>query len=188
MAMRRKYRRTKLSAAESAELWERWKKGEGLHVIGQALGRGHTSIAGHIRPSGGIRPPARRRSSRVLTFAEREEISRGIVEGRSLRAIARALGRSPSTVSREIGRNGGLRRYRAEASDQRAWKQALRPKPCKLALENAAGSGHSSAYQGIGGSAVGTSGFRHGRKSARVFCNQSAVGVPTFVRYVMSNW
>ena len=135
MAMRRKYRRTKVSAAESAELWERWKKGEGLHVIGQALGRGHTSIAGHIRPSGGIRPPARRRSSRVLTFAEREEISRGIVEGRSLRAIARALGRSPSTVSREIGRNGGSRRYRAEASDQRAWKQALRPKLCKLALE-----------------------------------------------------
>ncbi len=134
MAMRRIYRRTKVSAAESAELWERWKCGEGLHAIGAALGRGHTSIAAHIRPSGGIRPPARRRSVRSLTLAEREEISRGIVEGRSVRAIARALGRTASTVSREIGRNGGSRRYRAEASDQRAWKQALRPKLCKLAM------------------------------------------------------
>ena len=134
MAMKRKYCRTRVTAAESAELWERWKKGEGLHAIGAALGRGHTSIFAHLRPSGGIRPPARRRSSRVLTLAEREEISRGIVEGRSVRAIARALGRAASTVSREIGRNGGSRRYRAEASDQRAWKQALRPKLCKLAM------------------------------------------------------
>ena len=78
MTMRRAYRRTKVSAAESAELWERWKKGEGLHAIGQALGRGHTSIAGHVRPSGGIRPPARRRSMRALTTVEREEISREI--------------------------------------------------------------------------------------------------------------
>lgn len=134
MAMRRIYRRTKVSAAESAELWERWKCGEGLHAIGAALGRGHTSIAAHIRPSGGIKPPARRRSVRSLTLAEREEISRGLVEGRSLRAIAKALRRSASTISREIRRNGGSRRYRAEASDQRAWKQALRPKLCKLAI------------------------------------------------------
>ena len=134
MTMRREYRRTKVSAAESAELWERWKKGEGLHAIGQALGRGHTSIAGHVRPSGGIRPPARRRSMRALTMAEREEISRGIVGGLSVRAIARALNRSASTVSREIRRNGGLRRYRAEAADKLAWKRALRPKLCKLAI------------------------------------------------------
>lgn len=134
MAMRRKYRRTMITAAESAELWERWKRGEGLHAIGQALGRGHTSIDAHIRPSGGIKPPARRRSVRALTMAEREEISRGIVGGWSVRAIARALGRSASTVSREIGRNGGSRRYRAEAADKLAWKRALRPKPCKLAL------------------------------------------------------
>jgi IS30 family transposase len=134
MAMKRKYRRTRVTAAESAELWERWKKGEGLHAIGQALGRGHTSIFAHIRPSGGIKPPARRRSVRALSMAEREEISRGIVEGRSVRAIARVLGRSASTVSREIGRNGGSRRYRAEAADKLAWSQALRPKPCKLAM------------------------------------------------------
>ena len=94
MTMRREYRRTRISAAESAELWARWKKGEGLHAIGQALGRGHTSIAAHVRPCGGIRPPARRRSMRALTMADREEISRGIVGGRSVRAIARALSRS----------------------------------------------------------------------------------------------
>lgn len=134
MTMRRAYRRTKVSGAESAELWERWKKGEGLHAIGQALGRGHTSIFAHIRPSGGIKPPARRRSVRALTMAEREEISRGIVEGRSVRAIARGLGRSASTVSREIHRNGGLGRYRAAAADKLAWKRALRPKRCKLAI------------------------------------------------------
>jgi IS30 family transposase len=134
MAMKRKYCRTRITAAESVELWERWKRGEGLHAIGQALGRGHTSIAAHIRPSGGIRPPVRRRSARALTLGEREEISRGIVAGRSVRAIARVLGRAASTISREIRRNGGSRRYRAEASDQRAWKQALRPKLCKLAM------------------------------------------------------
>lgn len=134
MAMRREYRRTKVSAAESAELWERWKKGEGLHAIGQALGRRHTSVFAHIRPSGGIKPPVRRRSVRALTMAEREEISRGIVEGRSVRTIARVLGRSASTVSREIHRNGGLGRYRAAAADKLAWKRALRPKRCKLAI------------------------------------------------------
>ena len=131
--MRRMYGRTKITAAESADLWERWKRGEGLHAIGQALGRGHTSNFAHLRPSGGIKPPARRRSTRALAMAEREEISRGIVEGRSVRAIAKALGRAASTISREIGRNGGARHYRAEASDQRAWKQARRPKLCKLA-------------------------------------------------------
>jgi IS30 family transposase len=132
MAMKRKYCR--IGAAQSAELWERWKKGEGLHAIGRVLGARHTSIFAHLSPSGGIRPPTRRRSVRALTMVEREEISRGIVEGQSVRAIARVLGRSASTVSREIGRNGGPRRYRAEAADKRAWKRALRPKPCKLAV------------------------------------------------------
>jgi hypothetical protein len=125
MAMRRKYCRTRVTAAESAELWERWKKGEGLHAIGQALGRGHTSIFAHIRPSGGIKPPARRRSVRALTMADREEISRGMVEGRSVRAIARVLGRSASTVSREIVRNGGSRRYRTELEQLRVSRTKL---------------------------------------------------------------
>lgn len=128
----RRYRR--ISAVQSAELWERWKKGEGLKSIGRVFGRTSSCIFNHIRYSGGIRPPSRRRSRLALTLAEREEISRGLVAGRSLRSIAVALGRSPSTLSREIGRNGGSGRYRAAAADSRAWKQTLRPKPCKFAV------------------------------------------------------
>ena len=132
--MQRRYRR--ISAVESAELWERWKTGEGLRSIGRSFGRTSSCIFNHIRYSGGIRPPSRRRSPLALTLAEREEISRGLVAGRSLRSMAIALGRSPSTLSREIGRNGGSRRYRAATADSRAWKQALRPKLCKLALHD----------------------------------------------------
>jgi IS30 family transposase len=98
--MERRYRR--ISAAQSAELWERWKKGEGLKSIGRVLGRTSSCIFNHIRYSGGIGPPPRRRSRLALTLAKREEISRGLVAGRSLRSMARALGRSPSTLSREI--------------------------------------------------------------------------------------
>ena len=132
--MTRRYRR--LSAAQSADLWERWKRGEGLNSIGRAFGTTSSSIFNHIRHSGGIRPPSRRRSRLALTLAEREEISRGLVAGRSLRSLAAALGRSPSTLSREIGRNGGSRCYRAATADSRAWKRALRPKPCKLAVHD----------------------------------------------------
>ena len=136
MGMERKYHRIGFTAAQSAELWERWKKGEGLKSIGRALGKPSSCIFAHIRPSGGIMPPARRRSELALTLAEREEISRGLVVDRSVRSMARVLGRSPSTVSREIRRDGGSRWYRAAAADKRAWKQALRPKPCKLALHD----------------------------------------------------
>ena len=136
MGMKRKYHRIGFTAAQSAELWERWRKGEGLKSIGRALGKPSSCIFAHIRPSGGIMPSARRRSRLALTLAEREEISRGLVTDRSVRAMARALGRSPSTVSREIGRNDGSGRYRAAAADKRAWKQALRPKPCKLAVHD----------------------------------------------------
>ena len=132
--MRRKYRRVGFTAAQSAELWERWKKGEGLKAIGRVFGKPSSCIFAHIRPSGGIKPLSRRRSLRVLSLAEREEISRGLVAGRSLRSIAAALARSPSTISREISRNGGAAHYRAAAADGQAWKQALRPKPCKLAI------------------------------------------------------
>ena len=120
------YHRVGFTAALSAELWERWKKGEGLKSNGRAFGKPSSCIFAHLRPSGGIMPPARRRSRLALTMAEREEISRRIVEGQSVRAIARMLARAASTVSREIGRNGGLGRYRAAAADKRAWKQALR--------------------------------------------------------------
>ena len=132
MAMK-KYR-VGFTAAQSAELWERWKKGEGLKSIGRAFGKPSSCIFAHLRPSGGIMPPARRRSRLALTMAEREEISRGIVEGQSVRAIARMLARAVSTVSREISRNGGAGCYRAAAADKLAWTQALRPKPCKLAI------------------------------------------------------
>ena len=132
--MRRRYRRIGFTAAQSAELWERWKKGEGLKSIGRVFGKTSSSIFAHIRPSGGIKPAARRRSSRALTLPEREEISRGLVAGRSLRAIATALRRAPSTISREISRNGGAARYRAAGAESQAWKRALRPKPCKLAV------------------------------------------------------
>ena len=130
----RKYHWVGFTAAQSAELWERWKKGEGLKSIGRVFGKPSSCIFAHLRPSGGIMPPARRRSRLALTMAEREEISRGIVEGQSVRAIARMLARAASTVSREISRNGGMGRYRAAAADKLAWKQALRPKACKLAM------------------------------------------------------
>ena len=132
--MGRHYKRVGFSPAQSAELWDRWQKGEGLKSIGQVLGKPSSCIFSHLRPTGGIRPQQRRRSRHALTLAEREEISRGLVAGRSIRSMASLLGRAPSTVSREIHRNGGHRRYRAEAADQRAWQAALRPKPCKLAL------------------------------------------------------
>jgi IS30 family transposase len=128
-----KGRRRYFSAAESAQIWDRWQRGEGLRFIGRVFGKTSSSIFAHLRPHGGIRPLPRRRSSRSLTLAEREEISRGMATGASLRAIAARLGRAPSTVSRELHRNGGRRRYRAAAADKRAWDRALRPKPCKLA-------------------------------------------------------
>lgn len=121
------------TAAESAQIWDRWQRGEGLKLIGRVFGKTSSSIFAHLRPHGGIRPALRRRSRRVLSLAEREEISRGVAAGASLRSIANRLGRAASTVSRELRRNGGLRRYRAATADRCAWDRALRPKPCKLA-------------------------------------------------------
>ena len=134
MGLRRK--RRFFTAAESAEIWDRWRRGEGLKSIGRVFGKTSSSIFAHIRPNGGIRPSPRRRSRLALTLAEREEISRGLVHGHSLRRIACSLGRAPSTVVREIARNGGPGPYRAAASDRRAWDRARRPKPCKLAMHD----------------------------------------------------
>ena len=134
--MRKPYQRVGFTSAQITELWERWKRGEGLKAIGRVFGKPSSCIFNHIKPTGGIKPAARRRSRLALTLAEREEISRGLVAGRTVRAMAAALGRSPSTVSRELARNGGSRRYRAAAADKRAWKKALRPKPCKLATHS----------------------------------------------------
>jgi transposase, IS30 family len=121
------------TAVQSAEIWDRWQRGEGLKLIGRVFGKTSSSIFAHLRPHGGIRPAPRSRSRRALSLAEREEISRGVATGASLRSIAARLGRASSTVSRELRRNGGHRRYRAAAADQRAWDRALRPKVCKLA-------------------------------------------------------
>lgn len=122
-----------LSEQQKRELWQRWKEGQSLTEIGDALGRHAASIHGVVSHTGGIAPPARRRSARSLTVAEREEISRGLAAGHSIRAIARSLGRAASTVSREIARNRGVGRYRAADADDRAWRRALRPKRCRLA-------------------------------------------------------
>ena len=134
--MRLRRKRRFFTAAESAEIWDRWRRGEGLKSIGRVFGKGSSSIFAHISPTGGIRPPPRRRSRLALTLAEREEISRGLAHGHSLRRIACRLERAPSTVSREIARNGGSGPYRAAASDRRAWDRARRPKPCKLAMHD----------------------------------------------------
>ncbi len=123
--------RIKYTAAQKAEIWDRWQRGESLNAIGRLFDRPSSSIFNQLAPTGGIRPPPRRRSRLALTLAEREEISRGVVAGHSVRAMADSLGRAPSTVSREIKRNGGSRRYRAARADQLAWDRARRPKPCK---------------------------------------------------------
>jgi IS30 family transposase len=127
-------RRYGLSSAQKAEIWRRWKAGESLHEIGRALGKDHGSIHFLLSQHGGIVPAVRRRSERTLTLAEREEISRGLASGSSIREIARNLQRAASTVSREVARHGGRPRYRASKADHQAWKSALRPKPCLLAL------------------------------------------------------
>ena len=134
MAKRRS--RRLFTASESAEVWDRWQRGEGLRLIGRVFGRTSSAIFQHLKPHGGIRPAPRRRSQRALSLCEREEISRGIAAGESLRSIAAGLHRAPSTVSRELGRNGGRGRYRAAAADHRAWGRALRPKQCKLAMHD----------------------------------------------------
>ena len=118
-------------------MWDRWQAGDSTYEIARLFDRGHASIQGVLAKTGGIRPRPRRRSRLALTLAEREEISRGMVAGRSLRAIAASLGRAPSTVSREIKRNEGRRRYRASRADQAARDRARRPKTCKL-VENRA--------------------------------------------------
>jgi transposase, IS30 family len=120
------------TAAEKAELWDRWKRGESLKA-GRAFGKQSSSIYFLVAPHGGIRPAERRRSRLALTLAEREVISRGVTAHQSARSIARLLGRSPSTVSREMNRNGGCGRYRATLADENAWTRARRPKCCKLA-------------------------------------------------------
>ena len=136
-------RRIYYSAAQRAEIWDRWKAGESMSSIGRRFDRESSSVFSVLSPTGGIRPADRRRASRALSLGEREEISRGLSTRCSLRGIARLLGRSPSTISREILRNGGPEQYRATGSDQAAWDRAQRPKLCKLACLLAITGPHS---------------------------------------------
>jgi len=129
--------RIKYTAEQKTEIWDRWQRGESMNAIGRAFDRPSSSIFGQLAPSGGIRPPPRQRSRLALTQAEREEISRGIACHLSLRAIATQLGRAPSTISRELKRNGGVADYRATQADQAAWDRARRPKRCKLVCNRA---------------------------------------------------
>jgi IS30 family transposase len=117
---------------QKAMMWERWKKGESLHQISQLFDRNHSSIQRILAETGGIRPAERRRAPFALTLTEREEISRSLAAGHSIRFIAELLKRAPSTISREINRNGGEQGYRASQADQAAWDRAHRPKSCKL--------------------------------------------------------
>ena len=127
-------KRSRLSPTQKTDSWRRWKAGQSLHEIGRAYGKPHPSIRCVLLPRGGIPPGARRRSRRVLTLAERENISRGIACGSSLREIASHLDRAASTVSREVTRHGGRPGYRAHEADNQAWESALRPKRCLLAV------------------------------------------------------
>src|SRR5688572_1902182 len=122
------------TAKQKTELWERWKSGQSVLAISRALERRNKSgVQQIVALHGGIAPAPRRRSVTALRLEEREEISRGIAAGRSIRGIAQGLRRSPSTVSREIRRNGSSQAYRASRADRHAWERALRPKPCRLA-------------------------------------------------------
>jgi len=126
---------TKLCAQERAQVWERWVRGEQIADIARALKRAEPSVARELDYTGGIAPRAQRRSKRVFSLSEREEISRGLSAEESIRRIARRLGRAPSSVSREIRRHGGRQWYRASRADARAWKRARRPKRCRLSIE-----------------------------------------------------
>ena len=126
-------RRARMTWSERNELWKRWRAGESVVDIARALARERTGVGRIITAGGGIAPPPRCRSRRVLSTTEREEISRGLADGQSLRALARCLGRAPSTISREVHRHGGRAAYRAHRADRRAWGWARRPKAGRLA-------------------------------------------------------
>jgi IS30 family transposase len=119
--------------SQKALMWERWQKGESLQQIAQLFDRNHSSVQRILAERGGIRPAPRCRAKVTLTLAEREEISRAMVAGHSMRSVATRLGRAPSTISREVNRNGGRGWYRASGADKAAWDHARRPKTCKLA-------------------------------------------------------
>lgn len=118
---------------ERHRCWQLWRQGLGFSDIARDIDSKPGTVFGLIRLNGGFPPKQRYRNQLHLTLQEREEISRGIAKGLAIRAIATQLSRSPSTISREINRHGGVNCYRATKADQVAWKNACRPKLCKLA-------------------------------------------------------
>ncbi len=162
-----------LSREKRAELWERWKSGQCASDIARALERTKGAIHHVLAFNGGIAPVARRRCPVALVLDEREEISRGIAAGRSIRGIAAGLGRSPSTVSREVARHGGRSAYRATEADARAWERALRPKPCRLAQPSRA---TMARCREAGARLVARADL--GVAQARIPCRRRLAGVP----------
>ena len=128
---------SRMSWSEKNELWGRWRRGESLRDIAQALRRAPSVVYAAVETGGGIAPRPRRRSRLALTITEREEISRQLARGPSLRAISGLLARAPSTVSREVARNGGRGVYRATVADGYAWRRSRRPQPCRLSTRPA---------------------------------------------------
>jgi IS30 family transposase len=123
----------KLTPAEVDEVWARWRSGQAVKVLARQMRVNPSTVRDLLHRTGGIRPAPKRRWEVRLSLAEREEISRGLAAGLSVRLIAAGLGRAPSTVSREVFGNGGRSRYRAAAADRAAWSRATRPKATKLA-------------------------------------------------------
>ena len=123
----------RLNAEQRKQLWSQWRQGDSIAEIARSLGQYPASIRWILKTNGGISPRERQRSERTLSLAERESISRGLAQGQSFRQLSRELGRSASTISREVGRHGGREHYRAASADKRAWQHARRPKPCVLA-------------------------------------------------------
>jgi IS30 family transposase len=121
-----------LSAEEKERIWAAVKRGQSFRSVGRDMDRAGKSVGRVVNERGGV-PPRWVRSEHRLSLAEREEISRGLAEDSSLRSIAAGLGRSPSTISREVAAAGGRRRYRAWAAEGAAFRRAQRPKAAKLA-------------------------------------------------------
>ncbi len=117
-------------------VWELWVEGYSLHAIAREVGMARDNVTACVAGSGGVRPASRKRAERCLWLGEREEVSRGLACGESFRAIGRAIGRPHTTVAREVNRNGGRRRYRAQRAERATWKRARRPKLSKLALDS----------------------------------------------------
>src|SRR6266850_970619 len=137
------------TTAQCAELWRRYKAGESVDGIGRALGSVGSTVRRELQYTGGIAPAKRRRSARVLSLIEREEVSRGIAAGCTIRGIAKTLNRAPSTVSQEVSRHGGRGLYRAAEADLAAWKSARRPKLCLLAKNRELRVSHETIYRSL---------------------------------------